>query len=274
MNATDPNASLKYAANWMAQLIHKYGGAAPALSVYNSGNPTAYRNPAFAGGQTYNYVKNILAKAGAGAVSPPQLTGPPRPPGQGSLPQQGAQVQRFKTTNLLPLLKILGLGNVPGISDLAQIRAPLPPNGLARQRVLPGKQITPKFQVQGKVTANDVAAVQLAKNFIGTPYVWGGTHPGGFDCSGLIQYVWAQRGVSIPRTTYDQVKAGLAVQKNQLRPGDAVFFTGSDPKNGLPGHVAMFIGNGRIIEAPHSGATVRISSLAGRNDYAGARRYG
>lgn len=123
----------------------------------------------------------------------------------------------------------------------------------------------------------DLRAVQLAKSFIGTPYVWGGARPGGFDCSGLIQYVWAKNGVNIPRVTYDQFNAGKAVSPKALRPGDAVFFRGGDPlvRNGrvLPGHVGLYIGNGKFIEAPHTGSTVHISSLSGYPGYMGARRY-
>jgi cell wall-associated NlpC family hydrolase len=116
-------------------------------------------------------------------------------------------------------------------------------------------------------------AVGLVMASRGTPYVWGGSRPGGFDCSGLLQWAWGRLGVRIPRTTYDQWRVGRAVGRNQLRPGDAVFFRGSDPRGGLPGHVGMYIGGGKFIEAPHSGATVRISTLAGRSDYQGARRY-
>jgi len=129
-------------------------------------------------------------------------------------------------------------------------------------------------EVQGKTTARDLAAVKLAENFIGTPYVWGGASPkSGFDCSGLLQYVWGKQGVEIPRTTYEQFQAGTPVAKSNLTPGDAVYFTGSDPKNGLPGHVGMYIGNGKFVEAPHTGADVRVSSLAGRSDYVGARTF-
>lgn len=130
------------------------------------------------------------------------------------------------------------------------------------------------FEIEGRASKRALQAVNLAENYLGTPYVWGGSKPGGFDCSGLLQYVWAQRGVQIPRTTYDQVRAGAPVARSQLQPGDAVFFTGSDPMNGLPGHVGMYIGGGKFIEAPHTGASVRISELAGRRDFAGARRYG
>lgn len=130
-------------------------------------------------------------------------------------------------------------------------------------------------------TAADAAktgsVVSLAKQYIGTPYVWGGESPTGFDCSGLLQYVWGKNGVNIPRTTYAQFTSGSPIAKGQLQAGDAVFFKGSDSKNVngqiLPGHVGLYIGNGKFIEAPHTGAKVQISNLAGRTDYMGARSY-
>lgn len=129
------------------------------------------------------------------------------------------------------------------------------------------------YQIQGHVTARTKSAITLAEDYLGTPYVWGGSKPGGFDCSGLLQYVWARSGVTIPRTTYDQFKVGTPVGKAQLQPGDAVFFTGSDPQNGLPGHVGMYLGGGKLIEAPHSGADVQISNLSSHKDFVGGRRY-
>ena len=111
--------------------------------------------------------------------------------------------------------------------------------------------------------------VNTAKKFLGTQYVWGGTSPSGFDCSGLMQYAAAQNGISVPRTTYDQIKGGKAVDKNNLQPGDFVFFgTASDPH-----HVGMYIGNGQYIHSPKTGDVVKISNLSGRGDFVGARRY-
>ena len=112
-------------------------------------------------------------------------------------------------------------------------------------------------------------AARMVQDYLGTPYVWGGSKPGGFDCSGLLQWVWGKLGVKIPRVTYDQIKAGSRVNRGQLRPGDAVFFgSKSDPH-----HVGMYIGGGQFIEAPRTGLNVRISNLAGRRDYLTARRY-
>jgi cell wall-associated NlpC family hydrolase len=128
-------------------------------------------------------------------------------------------------------------------------------------------------QVMGHPAAAGASAVgesvaKIAERFVGTPYVWGGTTPKGFDCSGLIQYVWKQRGVTIPRTTYDQVHAGQAV-KGPLQPGDAIFYR-MGPRG--PEHVAMFVGGGKMIEAPHRGVNARI--VAVRKGYVAARRFG
>jgi NlpC/P60 family len=139
-----------------------------------------------------------------------------------------------------------------------------PPNGI------PLKIETGTFRLPRAAAG----AVKLAREYLGTPYVWGGENPGGFDCSGLLQYVYAKQGVQIPRTTYDQFHAGRPVPKGRLRPGDAVFFTGSDPRGNLPGHVGIYIGQGLYIQSPRSGDVVKISRLSGRRDYRGARRYG
>ncbi|WP_206154989.1 NlpC/P60 family protein [Clostridium muellerianum] len=110
--------------------------------------------------------------------------------------------------------------------------------------------------------------VAYASNFLGTPYVWGGTSPSpGFDCSGFTQYVYAHFGVSVGRTTYDQINDGVGVSRDQLQPGDLVFFgTKSNPH-----HMGIYVGNGAYIHAPHTGDVIKISPLS-RNDYLTARR--
>lgn len=110
-------------------------------------------------------------------------------------------------------------------------------------------------------------AVGIAMQYLGIPYVWGGASPSqGFDCSGLTMYVYAQLGVSLPHYAAAQYNVGVPVSKEDLQPGDLVFF------NGL-GHMGMYIGGGQFIEAPHTGAFVQISNLADRmGDYVGARR--
>ncbi|GAY13957.1 C40 family peptidase [Mycobacterium sp. shizuoka-1] len=96
-------------------------------------------------------------------------------------------------------------------------------------------------------------AVRAALSRLGCPYVWGATGPDRFDCSGLVKWAYAQAGVRLDRTTYDQINDGVPVARSQVRPGDLVF-----PH---AGHVQMAIGNGLVVEAPHAGATVQISRL-------------
>lgn len=115
--------------------------------------------------------------------------------------------------------------------------------------------------------------VDTAKKYLGTPYVWGGASPSGFDCSGLMQYVYAQNGIKIPRVSQDQFKSGSAVKSGNLAPGDLVFFKGYTKDAQNPGHVGMYIGGGKYIQAPKTGDVVKVSSLSDRSDYVGARRY-
>lgn len=97
------------------------------------------------------------------------------------------------------------------------------------------------------------AAVRAALSRLGRPYVWGATGPDRFDCSGLVQWAYAQAGVHLDRTTYQQINDGIPVPRSHVRAGDLVF-----PH---AGHVQMAIGNNLVVEAPYSGASVRISRL-------------
>jgi peptidoglycan DL-endopeptidase CwlO len=111
-------------------------------------------------------------------------------------------------------------------------------------------------------------AVGVAMQYLGTPYVWGGSSPGGFDCSGLVMYVYAQVGVYLPHNAAAQYNYGTPVSRDELQPGDLVFFDGL-------GHVGIYIGGGQFIHAPHTGDVVKISSLSDSwyaATYVGARR--
>jgi peptidoglycan DL-endopeptidase CwlO len=96
-------------------------------------------------------------------------------------------------------------------------------------------------------------AVRAALSRLGRPYVWGATGPDQFDCSGLVQWSYAQAGLRLDRTTYQQINDGIPVARSRVRPGDLVF-----PH---AGHVQLAIGNNLVVEAPYSGASVRISPL-------------
>jgi cell wall-associated NlpC family hydrolase/outer membrane murein-binding lipoprotein Lpp len=110
--------------------------------------------------------------------------------------------------------------------------------------------------------------VGIAMQYLGTPYVWGGASPSGFDCSGFVMYVFAQMGVSLPHNAAMQYGYGTPVSRAQLAPGDLVFF------NGLS-HVGIYIGGGQFIHSPHTGDVVKISSLGESwysSTFVGARR--
>jgi cell wall-associated NlpC family hydrolase len=117
-------------------------------------------------------------------------------------------------------------------------------------------------------SASDNNIIAYASNFLGTPYLWGGISPStGFDCSGFTQYVYAHFGISLGRTTYDQINDGYGVSRDELQPGDLVFFG----KNGDPTHMGMYVGNNTYIHSPRTGDVIKISSID-RPDYITARR--
>jgi cell wall-associated NlpC family hydrolase len=102
--------------------------------------------------------------------------------------------------------------------------------------------------------AKYTGVVGIAMQYLGVPYVWGGMSPAGFDCSGFIAYVFAQVGISLPHHAASQFSYGVPVSRDQLQPGDLVFFDGL-------GHAGIYVGGGQFIHAPHTGDVVKISSL-------------
>lgn len=124
----------------------------------------------------------------------------------------------------------------------------------------------PPMPAPANLVGGHPEAATLAMQYLGVPYVWGGSTPTGFDCSGLVMYVFARLGISLPHYAAAQYGYGAAVSADQLQPGDLVFFDGL-------GHVGIYIGNGQMIHAPHTGDVVKISPLTDfGGGYVGARR--
>ncbi len=122
-----------------------------------------------------------------------------------------------------------------------------------------GQATGPTSSATGSGGPTGADAVTLARSFTGVPYRWGGTDPStGLDCSGLTQLVYGRLGVQLPRVAADQAHAGTAVPSvAQAQPGDLVFF-------GSPAHhVGIYVGNGKMIDAPHTGSSVGVHSLYG-----------
>jgi peptidoglycan DL-endopeptidase LytE len=112
--------------------------------------------------------------------------------------------------------------------------------------------------------------VQIAMQYVGVPYVWGGTSPAGFDCTGLVYYVYKKAGISIPRTIDGMAASGARIARDQLLPGDIVLFQGTY-KPGLS-HAGIYIGNGQFINAVTFGVGVKVDSLS--NSYYAAHWWG
>ena len=128
-----------------------------------------------------------------------------------------------------------------------------------------GSYVTPVASSKGAAIVNE------AKKYLGVKYVYGGSTPKGFDCSGLVQYVCKSVGISVNRNSASQFSNGKAVNKSDLQPGDLLFFA----KGGRINHVGIYAGNGQMIHAPRTGDVVKFESINSsyrKNGYVGARR--
>src|SRR5262249_10429935 len=122
----------------------------------------------------------------------------------------------------------------------------------------------------GLSRAQVIAFLSAAESRLGLPYVWGANGPASFDCSGLVQWSLAQAGVGMPRGAADQARTGPAVTLSQLTPGDLLFYHTDPTAPGYISHVAIYLGDGKMLQAPHPGQNVEVVTADFGSEFAGA----
>jgi cell wall-associated NlpC family hydrolase len=169
--------------------------------------------------------------------------------------------------------------SVPSIA--ARIKAVLPKGAsvepLVTEVTRPGGAspvgIVPGTPAGGALTAAQLTtALRAAESRRGLPYVWGAAGPSSFDCSGLVEWSFAQAGISMPRVAADQARTGLSVPVTRLQPGDLLFYHTDPTDPGYISHVAIYLGNGWMIQAPQPGMDVEIVPARFGSQFAGAVR--
>ena len=169
--------------------------------------------------------------------------------------------------------------SVPSIA--ARIKAVLPKGAsvepLVTEVTRPGGPspvgIVPGTPAGGGLTAAQLTtALRAAESRRGLPYVWGAAGPSSFDCSGLVEWSFAQAGISMPRVAADQARTGLSVPVTRLQPGDLLFYHTDPTDPGYISHVAIYLGNGWMIQAPQPGMDVEIVPARFGSQFAGAVR--
>jgi cell wall-associated NlpC family hydrolase len=270
IDPSNPVQNLYGGAKYLASQLSKFGNMRSALAAYNAGPGAVSKYggvPPYQ--ETQNYVNSIMSDAqqagfggAAGPVAQLGAVGAPAkaPQGAKALPQGPsiAQIiQQSAPSNLdTSILRQMG-GTTAKIADMF---ANMPQIPMPRTLMQTPSGLKVQSDVQGPIHPDSGGIVKAAEQYLGTPYRWGGANPKiGFDCSGFVQWLYGQRGIQLPRTTYQQINVGKQINKpGQLKPGDIVFFS----QNGDVHHEGLYIGNNQFIHSPHTGDVVKISSLS------------
>jgi len=286
-NPLDPRENIMAGAHYLREQFDKFGNWREALAAYNAGPAAVVQHggvPPFA--ETRDYVNKILggglpsvgaapqeSPAAATASAAPGLSAPTAP----RMPNFMQMAQQFSGQAQIPDEAVHN--DLLGASDTM---AQMDPNPFDWQKYAknPVTQHNPMLRTISPRLVADLggqgggnAITQAAKGYLGVPYKWGGTsRASGLDCSGFLQNAMRDAGIKIGRTTYEQVKEGVPVRLNQLKPGDAVF---TEPGHAGPNHVGLYVGHGMVQESPHTGT---VNSYIPLKNYLGggfvaARRY-
>lgn len=266
-------AGIDTVAKGLAGALYKGSGLRTTDQIIRKYAPPSENNTGQYQQQLRQWGQQLGLQPGASAFGSPQVVGP-----QGGAPIAAPQGNRVDATRLLQILHAQSQRSLQGIMP-----GPNYTRQISKLAQSAGAQVAAVATEAVGIPSDPSKdqAVNAAKSQLGVPYVWGAGGPGGpttavghgtkpltgFDCSSLVQYAWAKKGVTLPRTTYDQIHAGRGISTSNRaawKPGDLLF-----PSTH---HVQMYIGGGKVIEAPQTGGHVQI--VPARGSYIAVRRPG
>jgi cell wall-associated NlpC family hydrolase len=261
---TDKLNSARDALGSMAAAQYRAGGIDPAVQLVLSDDPDRYLDGAEFVDRAGTRQAAAVADVRRQLLDIERLRGAARVE-LAALKSRQAELRRQKKTITEKLAAARRLLDTLPAEERARIGAD---GGTRASRS--GSDARVGLEAPGSATAQApdpraAAAVSYAYSKLGSPYVWGATGPGAFDCSGLVQAAYRSAGLSLPRTTYAQIGAGRRVSRSELLPGDLVFFY-----SGIS-HVGIYVGNGQMIHAPNPSEPVKIAPVD-EMPFAGATR--
>ncbi|MBS2554137.1 C40 family peptidase [Catenulispora sp. NL8] len=254
----------------LATVADQLGGSSerPAIQAAALGTPMALSPApmsALLAAGTVRPVEYALSRTQVGAPSPQDRSARPKPaakPAKGKPAAKPAKSAKGKPASKAAHPKAshpktthpkVAHPKVAHPKKTAHPKSASKPRSVTRGRPAPDRHTNAYLLAHLPPAKNPKAAkaVHEALSLLGVPYRWGGTTRAGFDCSGFTQHVWAVAGVKIPRTVRDQARAGTQIPLSKAEPGDLVVFYPTQH------HVGIYVGNGLVIDSPHSGTTVR-----------------